>query len=343
MRSKWSIRLGVLTNILQPRWSQSERVQVFVGLDGEEERFLIPRDLLAKRSPQFREQLAQAQTFTLRDVSPPVFRRFYRWCLSPNPSIEPQTTQEELESLAFLAYRYQIFELGNQAADWLEKMYTSRQWNLRREMIRQVYQECGDSTGWLRHLTREMLKTIPENRRLNEVKNWLELVQADYDFAKDYCEVLTHRWGPRDIVKGEECRFHDHTQHRLPGEAGRAELATRRLCPSSCPFRGWGCFLDVATEEVSSWDRNKVLKKSKKERKEEKRKRKLSKVPLIACGAVAEDEPVANEELVVEDEPAANEELVAEDEPAEEVPVAWEEPAAIVKEVKEDGWENLRA
>jgi len=73
-----------------------------------------------------------------------------------------------------------------------------------------------------------MLKTIPEYQRLDELKDWLELVGANSDFAKDYCEILTHQWSLQDVETEDQCQFHDHTQQILPDEAGRGELVTRR-------------------------------------------------------------------------------------------------------------------
>jgi hypothetical protein len=156
-----------------------------------------------------------------------------------------------------------------------------------------------------------MLKAIPPEQRVDQREDWLELVWANPEFAKDYCELLTFQWGLHSTDNGDECLFHDHTQQSLPDEAGRAELAMKWMPPPACPFRGWGCILEVAPKG-DIWDFRAPSKMSKKEKREKKEREKEKREKRSTTRR--EVSPTAME-LAVEKEPPAWEEAMEEPAP----------------------------
>ena len=234
------------------RWFQSDRIKVLVG--GAVKVYLVPREFLRRRSRIFRTRIDQRLSgLSLLDVQPDVFERFLLWAANPNPSIDPQTTPEELEEQALFAEEYEVVALQHQAADKFDQQFVSGDWVLQPEMLPPIYQRCGPQSP-LRRVFHAALMLVRKERHVSEEDRWSNLVDEGGELAADVYKAGLHAhteddFGVSGVRNIDACRFHNHSQQSVPVDVGKAKRAARRM-KSECPYRVLECFPDeVAKEE----------------------------------------------------------------------------------------------
>jgi hypothetical protein len=179
--------------------------------------------------------------------------------VSPHPSIDPQTTPEELKELALVAEEYEVVALQNQAADWFNEKFVSGDWVLQPEMLPEVYRRC-DPQSPLRRVCHAALMSVPRERHEGEGDRWSKLVREGGDLAIDVYKAGLQAqtgygfggFGVASVENVDACRFHKHPHYSILDGIEEAMNAGEEVT-LKCPYRMVECFADeVTTPEAES-------------------------------------------------------------------------------------------
>lgn len=217
---------------------------------------MVPREFLRQRSRVFQTQIDRhPSSLTLRKIKPSVFRRFLLWAVSPQPSIDPQTTLEEWKELALVAEEYEVIALRNQLADWFNERIVSGDWVLQPEILPEVYERCGADSPLLK-VCRAALMSVSRERHESEEDRWKKLVRQGGDLAIDVYQAglqaqteygfgVSHMAGAENV---DPCRFHRHSHHGVrDGTEGATSVDDD--VKLTCPYHAVECFPDDIAKE----------------------------------------------------------------------------------------------
>jgi hypothetical protein len=211
------------------------------GLVGPTERFLVPRELLRRRSRTFRELLERhagersSETIQLPDTPVQTMEDFFTWTFSPQPQIDERATFSELVRLGIFAWKYQVSALSNQVTDMIRSNLANRDWQLQASMVDDIY-EATPSGSPLREVIRAALGQLPRSIIEGEGQvreEWKATFLKHAQLGWDYIEAGGSEWTPQDYLLGV-CHFHDHQ-----GVSHQEELFA--FC-DGCPYAREDCY-----------------------------------------------------------------------------------------------------
>jgi hypothetical protein len=211
------------------------------GLVGPTERFLVPRELLQRRSRTFRELLERhagersSETIQLPDTPVQTMEDFFTWTFSPQPQIDERATFSELVRLGIFAWKYQVSALSNQVTDMIRSNLATRDWQLQASMVDDIY-EATPSGSPLREVIRAALGQLPRSSIEGEGQvreEWKATFLKHAQLGWDYIEAGGSEWTPQDYLSGV-CHFHDHQ-----GVSHQEELFAS--C-DGCPYAREDCY-----------------------------------------------------------------------------------------------------
>ncbi|KAK5212286.1 hypothetical protein LTR41_002528 [Exophiala xenobiotica] len=196
------------------QWCQSQRVSLSVFKpDGEIEAFLVPGELLRRRSRTFRESLTcYVSGMPIHDTSVETLEDFFLWTMSPQPHIDERASFDQAVKLGIFASKYEIPALSNQITDMIRSNLASNEWKLQASIADEVY-EAVPAGGPLREVVRAALGQLPKSitTDLGEGgrEEWKATILKHAQLAWDYIEASGSEWTKQAYLTGV-CRFHDH-------------------------------------------------------------------------------------------------------------------------------------
>jgi hypothetical protein len=211
------------------------------GLVGPAKGFLIPRELLLRRSRRFRNLLERqagelsSKVIPLPDTPVQTMEAFFMWTFSPQPQIDERATFSEVVRLGIFAWQYQISALSNQVTDIIRSNLANGQWHLQASMVDEIY-EAVPTGRPLREVIRAALGGLPRSSVEGEGRTreeWKATFLKHAELGWDCYEAGGSEWTPRDYLSGA-CRFHHHQ-----GESHQEELS---VFVDQCVYAREECF-----------------------------------------------------------------------------------------------------
>jgi len=185
------------------------------GLVGQTERFLVPRELLLRRSRTFRDLLErQAGELSSKVIQLPntpiqTMEAFFVWTFSLQPQIDERVTFSEVAQLGIFAWRYQISALINQVTDIIRSNLANGHWQLQASIVDDIY-EVAPAGSPLREVIRAALGGLPRSSIEGEGREeWKATFLKHAQLGWDHYEAVGSGWTSQDYLSGA-CRFHDH-------------------------------------------------------------------------------------------------------------------------------------
>ncbi|OAP65071.1 hypothetical protein AYL99_01043 [Fonsecaea erecta] len=200
---------------LYVQWCQSPRVVLLVGQDvGLPERFIIPEELLRRRSRTLREPIASLPPYfptreiALPEIAPQTMEEFFIWNLTPTPQIDDRLSFMEVVQLGVFAWKYQVSALSNQVTDVIRHNLANNDWRLEPAIVDAIYQAAPESSP-LREVVKAALGQMP--RSSIDGEEWERTWKRNPDFGWDYHISSGNDWTAKDYLTGP-CRFHNHDE-----------------------------------------------------------------------------------------------------------------------------------
>jgi len=174
------------------------------------EKFLVPRELLVRRSRKFRDLLErQAGELSSKAIQLPntpvqTMEAFFVWTFSPQPQIDERAAFSEVVRLGIFAWRYQISALSNQVTDMIRCNLANGHWQLQASILDDIY-EAVPAESPLREVIRAALGWLPRSSG----EEWKATFLKHSELGWDHYEAVRLGWTSQDYLSGA-CRFHDH-------------------------------------------------------------------------------------------------------------------------------------
>jgi hypothetical protein len=274
------------------------------GLVGPTESFLVPRELLRRRSRTFRDLLERqagelsSKVIPLPNTPAQTIEDFFVWTLSPQPQIDERATFSEVVRLGIFAWLYQISALSNQVTDVIRSNLANGHWQLQASMMDDIY-EAVPAGSPVREVIRAALGQLPRLSEYDEGRvreEWKATFLKHAQLGWDYYEAGGSAWTSQDYLSGA-CRFHDHQE-----VSHQEELI---VFGNQCAYAREECFprweeesMKSQKDEVDSKEQRVVVQERNGEQEEcgadEERKERELSVEAVVDEA---KEPVATEAI----------------------------------------------
>ncbi|KAI1623173.1 hypothetical protein EDD37DRAFT_460526 [Exophiala viscosa] len=194
-------------------WCQSDRISLSASdLNGANEIFLVPGDLLRRRSRKFRETLTQfVSGMPVNVTSIETMRDFFIWTHSSQPHVEEQASLDDVVKLGIFAAEYEIPALSNQVTDVIRSNLASGEWKLQASIADSIY-DVVPAGGTLREVIRGALGLLPRSiadLEEDSREEWKTTILKHSQLGWDYIEASGSEWTRQGYLAGV-CRFHDH-------------------------------------------------------------------------------------------------------------------------------------
>ncbi|KAK6367923.1 hypothetical protein LTS17_010075 [Exophiala oligosperma] len=196
------------------QWSQSDRVSLsVVGPEGETETFVVPGELLRRRSRKFRDVLTRyVSGMPVQDTSVDTMKDFYMWTMSPQPHVDDCVSFDQAVKLGVFASKYEIPALSNQVTDVIRSCLANGDWKLRASMVDEIYEAVPVGRP-LREVVRTALGQLPRSITTDPEEptreEWAAVILKHGHFALDFIQATSSEWTKQDYL-ANVCRFHDH-------------------------------------------------------------------------------------------------------------------------------------
>ena len=220
-------------------------------LSGPPEKFLLPQELLTKRSWKFREILLERSKeegspgdIRLSETTVQTMKDFFVWTFSPQPQIDERATFGEISQLGIFAWRYQISALSNQVTDMIRSNIANGEWDLQPSIVNDIY-EAAPAGSPLREVIRAALGRLPRSSVDGEGQAWRATFLKHAQLGWDYIEAGGTEWTTQEYLSGV-CRFHDHQ-----GVSHHEKLVAS--C-DGCPYTHEDCYPTWEQETINGFD-----------------------------------------------------------------------------------------
>lgn len=184
-----------------------------VTFDGDTETFVVPGELLRRRSRKFRETLTcYVSGMPVHDTSLDIMKDFYMWTMSPRPHIDEGASFDQAVKLGVFASKYEIPALSNQVTDVIRSHLASGEWKLRASMVDEIYEAVPVGRP-LREVIRTALGQLPRSITTDPEEptreEWAAVILKHGHFALDFIQATSSEW-TKQAYLSNVCRFHDH-------------------------------------------------------------------------------------------------------------------------------------